>query len=432
MEYSNISILNQKIVKMAEDNGIKTIKSKKIGKLIKGYDLKNAINKVKSANKSCLDITDLLNQYNSEFIKFTSQSKITSQSKYDTSLLDSVKNDSDNNDNLSSVSSIIVLSPVGNNINERLYLFNNSNIIINNSSSNRNNNNLISSSGDNSDIKLSNNNNNNNSFELWSKVHYNYGKVIGNKDLSIHVPGFSLGFEYNINNSHNYNYKLGLVYTFGYGININNYNDNHYYLSNSFSTYFGMNNISIKNFKNNFVNVILTYGRLNNNNSNKNYNYNMNVVSLDTIFGHNIILDNNNILTPVLGLRYNYINRDYYKDNNNISFDKVSLNTLTPILGISYTKNNLLNNHNNNLSLKIGTNFEYDINLNNNIDTKIGLNNKYKTISYITKNAFKFNLNFDLNYKIKNNIELSFDTNTSINTKGLFNLGFGIGGKYKF
>ena len=112
MEYSNISILNQKIVKMAEDNGIKTIKSKKIGKLIKGYDLKNAINKVKSANKSCLDITDLLNQYNSEFIKFTSQSKITSQSKYDTSLLDSVKNDSDNNDNLSSVSSIIVLSPV--------------------------------------------------------------------------------------------------------------------------------------------------------------------------------------------------------------------------------------------------------------------------------------------------------------------------------
>ena len=124
MEYSNISILNQKIVKMAEDNGIKTIKSKKIGKLIKGYDLKNAINKVKSANKSCLDITDLLNQYNSEFIKFTSQSKITnqskitSQSKDDTSLLDSVKNDSDNNDNLSSVSSIIVLSPVGNNINE--------------------------------------------------------------------------------------------------------------------------------------------------------------------------------------------------------------------------------------------------------------------------------------------------------------------------
>ena len=81
--------------------------------------------------------------------------------------------------------------------------------------------------------------------------------------------------EYNINNSHNYNYKLGLVYTFGYGININNYNDNHYYLSNSFSTYFGMNNISIKNFKNNFVNVILTYGRLNNNNSNKNYNYNI-------------------------------------------------------------------------------------------------------------------------------------------------------------
>ena len=388
MEYSNISILNQKIVKMAEDNGIKTIKSKKIGKLIKGYDLKNAINKVKSANKSCLDITDLLNQYNSEFIKFTSQSKITSQSKYDTSLLDSVKNDSDNNDNLSSVSSIIVLSPVGNNINERLYLFNNSNIIINNSSSNRNNNNLISSSGDNSDIKLSNNNNNNNSFELWSKVHYNYGKVIGNKDLSIHVPGFSLGFEYNINNSHNYNYKLGLVYTFGYGINRKNYNDNHYYLSNSFSTYFGMNNISIKNFKNNFVNVILTYGRLNNN-SNKNYNYNMNVVSLDTIFGHNIILDNNNnILTPVLGLRYNYIDRGYYKNTDNISFDKVYLNTLTPILGISYTKNNLLNNHsNNNLSLKIGTNFEYDINLNNSIDTKIGLNNKYKTISYITKNV---------------------------------------------
>lgn len=301
MEYSNISILNQKIVKMAEDNGIKTIKSKKIGKLIKGYDLKNAINKVKSSKQTDLDIDNIIVQYNSEFIKFTSQSKITSQSKYDTSLLDSVKNDSDNNDNLSSVSSIIVLSPVGNNINERLYLFNNSNIIINNSSSNRNNNNLISSSGDNSDIKLSNNNNNNNSFELWSKVHYNYGKVIGNKDLSIHVPGFSLGFKYNINNSHNYNYKLGLVYTFGYGINRKNYNDNHYYLSNSFSTYFGMNNISIKNFKNNFVNVILTYGRLNNN-SNKNYNYNMNVVSLDTIFGHNIVLGNNsNILTPVLG-----------------------------------------------------------------------------------------------------------------------------------
>ena len=205
---------------MAEKNGIKTIKSKNIKKLIKGYDLKNAINKVKSANTSGSDIIVLLNQYNSEFIKFTSQSKD------DTSLLDSVKNDSDNNDNLSNISSIVLLSPVVNTINERLYLFNNINI--------GNNNNLISSSGDNSDIKLSNNNNNNNSFELWSKVHYNYGKVIGNKDLSIYVPGFSLGFEYNINNSHNYNYKLGLVYTFGYGININNHNDNHYYLSNSF------------------------------------------------------------------------------------------------------------------------------------------------------------------------------------------------------
>ena len=419
------------IVQKVEKNKIHKIKSKKSIILFrkqkqKYYIIKNAINKVESAKQTDLDIGNIIAQYNSEFIKFTNQSEITNQSKDDTSLLDSVKNDSDNNDNLSSVSSIIVLSPVVNTINERLYLFNNINI--------GNNSNLISSSGDNSDIKLSNNNNNNYSFELWSKVHYNYGKVIGNKDLSIHVPGFSLGFEYNINNSHNYNYKLGLVYTFGYGININNYNDNHYYLSNSFSAYFGMNNISIKNFKNNFVNVILTYGRLNNNNSNKNYNYNINVVSLDTIFGHNIILDNNNnILTPVLGLRYNYINRDYYKDNNNISFDKVSLNILTPILGISYTKNNLLNNHsNNNLSLKIGTSFEYDINLNNSIDTKIGLNNKYKTISYITKNAFKFNLNFDLNYKIKNNIELSFDTNTSINTKGLFNLGFGIGGKYKF
>ena len=29
-------------------------------------------------------------------------------------------------------------------------------------------------------------------------------------------------------------------------------------------------------------------------------------------------------------------------------------------------------------------------------------------------------------------MEVSFDTNASINTKGLFNLGFGIGGKYKF
>ena len=140
MEYSNISILNQKIVKMAEKNGIKTIKSKNIKKLIKGYDLKNAINKVKSANTSGSDIIVLLNQYNSEFIKFTSQSKD------DTSLLDSVKNDSDNNDNLSNISSIVLLSPVVNTINERLYLFNNINI--------GNNNNLISSSGDNSDIVI--------------------------------------------------------------------------------------------------------------------------------------------------------------------------------------------------------------------------------------------------------------------------------------
>ena len=71
--------------------------------------------------------------------------------KHDTSLLDYVKSNDDNN--LSNISSIVLLSPVGNNINERLYLFNNSNIIINNSSSNHNNNNLISSSGDNSNIK---------------------------------------------------------------------------------------------------------------------------------------------------------------------------------------------------------------------------------------------------------------------------------------
>ena len=65
--YSAIYNSTKTIVQKVEKNKIYKIKSRKYIKTFQKqkYVIRNAINKVKSANKSCLDITDLLNQYNS-------------------------------------------------------------------------------------------------------------------------------------------------------------------------------------------------------------------------------------------------------------------------------------------------------------------------------------------------------------------------------
>ena len=106
-----------------------------------------------------------------------------------------------------------ILNNVLNVINERLLSY--SSLIV----SDNNNNNML--------LLLASNNNNdnnykdiirlkerrNNTYELWSKISYNYGHDFnnGNNNNNIHTIGITLGMDYNINND---KYKLGLSYSF--------------------------------------------------------------------------------------------------------------------------------------------------------------------------------------------------------------------------
>ncbi len=285
------------------------------------------------------------------------------------------------------------------------------------------NENLIASA-DNSIVNLGKTNDSN--FEIWSKVHYNYNRNSNGK--SIHVPGITLGGEYNFKDN---KYKVGLAYTFSSG---NGYD----YIANSISLYSGINNIDIKNFKNNFANIVLTYGRLNAEevkDTNKliaiKHKYNTDVVSLNTTFGHNIVLsDNNGIVTPILGLRYDYINRNAYTNNVGFNYREISMNIVTPMVGISYVKNML----NDTLNIRVGTSLGYGFNLNKNIDmlVKVGNGNNSRIISFINNNTLNSNTNFGLTYKVRKDIELSLDSNISFDMNKNFSTGFSLGGRYKF
>lgn len=282
------------------------------------------------------------------------------------------------------------------------------------------NNNLVAST-DNNSINLGNDND---SYEAWSKMHYNYSS---NSSRSIHIFGLTLGGERGFKNN---KYKIGLAYTFNSG-------NGSKYISNSISIYSSINDINIRDFRNNFANVILTYGRLNTNmvkNENKlvaiKRGYSTDLISLNTIFGHNIVLPNSNgIVTPTIGIRYDYINRNTYT-NNALKHGELSMNVITPTVGVSYT-NKVLND---NLTIKVGVNLGYGFNLNKKTEIvlKTTNNSHSETISYISTNALIGNFNFGLAYKVKKNIELSFDSNISYGINETFNAGFNFGGRYQF
>ncbi len=282
------------------------------------------------------------------------------------------------------------------------------------------NTNLVAST-DNRSINLGNNDD---SYEVWSKIHYNYSS---NSSRSIHIFGLTLGGEYSFKNN---KYKIGLAYTFNSG-------NGSKYISNSISLYSSISDINIRNFRNNFANVILTYGRLNTNivkNENKlvaiKHGYSTDLISLNTIFGHNIVLPNSNgTVTPTMGIRYDYINRNTYT-NNALKHGELSMNIITPTAGVSYI-NKVLND---NLTIKVGVNLGYGFNLNNktNIILKTTNNSHSETIGYTSTNALTSNFNFGLAYKVKKNIELSFDSNISYGINETFNTGFSFGGRYQF
>ena len=51
----------------------------------------------------------------------------------------------------------------------------------------------------------------NNTYELWSKISYNYGHDFNNSSNNIHTMGITLGMDYDINND---KYKIGFAYMF--------------------------------------------------------------------------------------------------------------------------------------------------------------------------------------------------------------------------
>ena len=213
-----------------------------------------------------------------------------------------------------------MLNNVLNVINERLLSY--SSLIV----SDNNNNNML--------LLLASNNNNdnnykdiirlkerrNNTYELWSKISYNYGHDFNNSNNNnnIHTIGITLGMDYNINND---KYKLGLSYSF-------NMSNGKEIISNIISSYGKINNINNNNY---FLNFIINYGRMNvdisKNNSkhmNVNHTYIMNVISFNTTFGKEIKINNNNnnndnnnnIIIPKMSLGYNHISRNNYEIKN--------------------------------------------------------------------------------------------------------------------
>lgn len=244
-------------------------------------------------------------------------------------------------------------------------------------------------------------NDNSDSFVPWFKINYDYYK---NSDLgSIHMPNVTLGGEYDFDNK----YKLGLAYTFGYSSS---------YINNDISAYANISNISIgDSFKDNFITIVFTYGHSNDrDNDNK---HNVNLISFDTILGHEIkLFSSNDVLIPMIGIGYNYINR------NDISYN---VNVITPLLGIAYGKDLL----NDNLNIRVSLNLEYDFNFGGNNKNSTFVSNKIITDN---KDNFGVNTSIDLTYKVKKNIDLTFDTNFSFDTNKTLNFGCGLGGRFRF
>ena len=318
----------------------------------------------------------------------------------------------------------IVLEPIINTITERL----NNNVYHSDS-------NLMLSYND-DDTKyygIIKNSKYNNVFEFWSKLYYNYGYDFNN-DKSLNSININLGWEYGIKDN---KYNIGSSYTFSIGKS-NNTN----ILANSISLYFGMNDISIMNFKNHFVNTILTYSRLNikevkNNNKliSINHDYDTNIISFDNTFGRNIMLNKDNgIITIMLGIRYNYMNRNNYENNINFNVNRLLVNMLSPSFGINYEK---FLNKEDSLLFKTGIKLMYDINLNteelNSVNVGFNYNNNQQLINYEGNkiNGMNLELSFGIKYEPNNKLSISLDTYGSYNTNNYMNVGVSIEGRWR-
>ena len=318
----------------------------------------------------------------------------------------------------------IVLEPIINTITERL----NNNVYHSDS-------NLMLSYNDydNKYYGIIKNSKYNNVFEFWSKLYYNYGYDFNN-DKSLNSININLGWEYGIKDN---KYNIGSSYTFSIG-NSNNTN----ILANSISLYFGMNDISIMNFKNHFVNTILTYSRLNikevkNNNKliSINHDYDTNIISFDNTFGRNIMLNKDHgIITIMLGIRYNYMNRNNYENNINFNISRLLVNMLSPSFGINYEK---FLNKEDSLLFKTGIKLMYDINLNteelNSVNVGFNYNNNQQLINYEGNkiNGMNLELSFGIKYEPNNKLSISLDTYTLYNTNNYMNVGVSIEGRWR-
>ena len=318
----------------------------------------------------------------------------------------------------------IVLEPIINTITERL----NNNVYHSDS-------NLMLSYND-DDTKyygIIKNSKYNNVFEFWSKLYYNYGYDFNN-DKSLNSININLGWEYGIKDN---KYNIGSSYTFSIGKS-NNTN----ILANSISLYFGMNDISIMNFKNHFVNTILTYSRLNikevkNNNKliSINHDYDTNIISFDNTFGRNIMLNKDHgIITIMLGIRYNYMNRNNYENNINFNVNRLLVNMLSPSFGINYEK---FLNKEDSLLFKTGIKLMYDINLNteelNSVNVGFNYNNNQQLINYEGNkiNGINLELSFGIKYEPNNKLSISLDTYGSYDTNNYMNVGVSIEGRWR-
>ena len=267
----------------------------------------------------------------------------------------------------------------------------------------------------------------NNTYELWSKISYNYGHDFNNSSNNIHTMGITLGMDYDINND---KYKIGFAYMFNIGNGIDDKNKK-IIKSNSISLYGKINNI-INN--KDFINMILTYGRLNINKDKNNSSlkviidrYDLNSLYLVTIFGYNI----NDNITSKISLNYNYISRNNYQNSLGFNIYDLHINVISPSIGMDYMT---YINKDNSLSLKTSITLEYNFVISNKDNLNIaytGINNGTLIYKNDNNNYLNTKVSLGINYNPKSNISLSTNTYTSYNTNNYMNVGVSIEGRWR-
>ena len=140
------------------------------------------------------------------------------------------------------------------------------------------------------------------------------------------------------------------------------------------------------------------------------------------------------IITIMLGIRYNYMNRNNYENNINFNVNRLLVNMLSPSFGINYEK---FLNKEDSLLFKTGIKLMYDINLNteelNSVNVGFNYNNNQQLINYEGNkiNGMNLELSFGIKYEPNNKLSISLDTYGSYNTNNYMNVGVSIEGRWK-